>query len=207
MPFPKHQRFTIKGLAVKWKKHESYIEELLRAEEFPYIIKEGELIGGHPTTRHIYFSRLHWPYGNCRHKELGPHEIATLSEPDAKEDWLRNLSQSPRPWWSPDRGESIYIPRASVEAVEQRYGIQSAAQEKSKQRAVGVRVKAKQTDNSEVQLAENPTYNIEQAAKYIGVSKSTLYRWDHDEYLKPTRTRGGHRRYAKADLDDIKNQP
>lgn len=42
-----------------------------------------------------------------------------------------------------------------------------------------------------------------QAAKYLGVSVATLWRWDKEGYLK-SRSNGGRRYYNFADLDAIK---
>lgn len=43
-----------------------------------------------------------------------------------------------------------------------------------------------------------------QAAKFLGVDVSTLWRWDKDGYLKSRRTDGGKKYYLQADLDAIK---
>ncbi len=42
--------------------------------------------------------------------------------------------------------------------------------------------------------------SIKQAAKILGVSKSTLRRWDKEEKLTTIRTEGGHRRYDISTL-------
>ncbi|MDP6607330.1 MAG: helix-turn-helix domain-containing protein [Dehalococcoidia bacterium] len=42
---------------------------------------------------------------------------------------------------------------------------------------------------------------IGEAAKYLGLSPPTLRRYEADGDLASIRTPGGHRRYAKADLD------
>jgi excisionase family DNA binding protein len=42
----------------------------------------------------------------------------------------------------------------------------------------------------------------DQAARYLGVSVSTLLRWEaEDSRLAARRTRGGHRRFLRSDLD------
>ena len=43
-----------------------------------------------------------------------------------------------------------------------------------------------------------------QAAKFLGVSVATLWRWDKDGYLKSRRTDGGKKYYLQADLNAIK---
>jgi excisionase family DNA binding protein len=43
----------------------------------------------------------------------------------------------------------------------------------------------------------------QQAAKYLGVSIRTLYRWEDSGLLKPRRTPGGHRRYSREDIDAL----
>ena len=45
---------------------------------------------------------------------------------------------------------------------------------------------------------------IGEAAKRLGVCVATLRIWDRQGRLKPTRTLGGHRRYAVADLDRVR---
>lgn len=42
--------------------------------------------------------------------------------------------------------------------------------------------------------------NIEEASKLIGVSKTTLRRWEKDGKIKSFRTPGGHRRYEENEL-------
>lgn len=196
MSFPKQERFTISDLAKKWKKSETYIVELLSKEEFPYIIQEGELIGGHQITRHIYFSRASWPYGDVTYKELGPQEIASLLERDEGQDWLRSYVERCEPWWK-DKTAIFYIPSESVEFVKTKYGSQQASTAKG--------AKPPQANTVDL-LPGDKTYSVQAAAAYLGVSKSTLYRWDADEVLKPSRTHGQHRRYAKSDLDRIKQK-
>lgn len=41
-----------------------------------------------------------------------------------------------------------------------------------------------------------------EAAKYLRVSLSTLYRMEHNGLLVPLRTPGGHRRYTLSMLND-----
>lgn len=43
-----------------------------------------------------------------------------------------------------------------------------------------------------------------QAAKFLGVDVSTLWRWDKDGYLHARRNSGGKRYYMQVDLDAIK---
>ena len=43
-------------------------------------------------------------------------------------------------------------------------------------------------------------YTISEAAAQIGVSISTLRRWDREDILKPSRTLGGDRRYTEDDI-------
>ena len=45
--------------------------------------------------------------------------------------------------------------------------------------------------------------NINDAAVFLGVSKTTLRRWDHLGILSAYRTPGGHRRYKLCDLDCV----
>ena len=42
--------------------------------------------------------------------------------------------------------------------------------------------------------------NIEEASKFISVSKTTLRRWEKEGRIKPYRTPGGHRRYEEQEL-------
>ena len=43
-------------------------------------------------------------------------------------------------------------------------------------------------------------FNIEEASKFLNVSKSSLRRWEKEGKIKSQRTPGGHRRYLKDDL-------
>ena len=43
--------------------------------------------------------------------------------------------------------------------------------------------------------------SIKKAADFIGVEAATLRRWEKEGVLKPTRTKGGHRRYVISDLE------
>ena len=45
--------------------------------------------------------------------------------------------------------------------------------------------------------------DITEAAQKIGVSQSTLRRWERDGLIHPARTEGGHRRFAEDDLTKI----
>ncbi len=50
-------------------------------------------------------------------------------------------------------------------------------------------------------------YTIEEAAKYLSVSISTLRRWEREGKIHPERTKGGHRRYPISTLDPKLTQP
>ena len=43
-------------------------------------------------------------------------------------------------------------------------------------------------------------FNIEQASKFLNVSKTSLRRWEKEGKIKSHRTPGGHRRYEKDEL-------
>lgn len=43
-------------------------------------------------------------------------------------------------------------------------------------------------------------FNIDQASKFLNVSKSSLRRWEKEGKIKSHRTPGGHRRYEERDL-------
>ena len=49
--------------------------------------------------------------------------------------------------------------------------------------------------------------SLEEAAKILGVSKSTMRRWEEEGRLKPERTPGGHRRYRSEDLGQMVHHP
>ena len=49
--------------------------------------------------------------------------------------------------------------------------------------------------------------SLEDAAKVLGVSKSTMRRWEEEGRLKPERTPGGHRRYRSEDLGQMVHHP
>ncbi len=49
--------------------------------------------------------------------------------------------------------------------------------------------------------------SVEEAAKILGISKSTLRRWEAEGRLKPERTPGGHRRYRSEELMLMASHP
>ncbi len=49
--------------------------------------------------------------------------------------------------------------------------------------------------------------SLEEAAKVLGVSKSTMRRWEEEGRLKPERTPGGHRRYRSEELMHMATHP
>ena len=49
--------------------------------------------------------------------------------------------------------------------------------------------------------------SVEEAAKFLGVSKSTMRRWEAEGRLKPDRTPGGHRRYRSEELTQMTVHP
>jgi mucin-19 len=49
-------------------------------------------------------------------------------------------------------------------------------------------------------------YSIKDAAEYLNVSTKTLRRWEDRDVIVPHRTKGGHRRYNFAKLEEFKNQ-
>jgi len=49
--------------------------------------------------------------------------------------------------------------------------------------------------------------SLEEAAKLLGVSKSTMRRWEEEGRIKPERTPGGHRRYHSEELTQMAMHP
>jgi excisionase family DNA binding protein len=49
--------------------------------------------------------------------------------------------------------------------------------------------------------------SVEEAAKFLGVSKSTMRRWEAEGRLNPDRTPGGHRRYRSEALAQMTVHP
>ncbi len=49
--------------------------------------------------------------------------------------------------------------------------------------------------------------SLEEAAKILGVSKSTMRRWEEEGRIKPERTPGGHRRYRSEELTQMVVHP
>jgi excisionase family DNA binding protein len=49
--------------------------------------------------------------------------------------------------------------------------------------------------------------SLEEAAKLLGVSKSTMRRWEEEGRIKPERTPGGHRRYRSEELTQMAMHP
>lgn len=52
---------------------------------------------------------------------------------------------------------------------------------------------------------EDPLFTQTEAAEYLAVSKSTLWRWKQMGYLNPVTKIGARPMYSKADLDAIIN--
>ena len=50
-------------------------------------------------------------------------------------------------------------------------------------------------------MENNKQLTINEAAKYLNVSKITLQRWDKNGKLPAIKTAGGHRRYKLSDLE------
>lgn len=48
--------------------------------------------------------------------------------------------------------------------------------------------------------------NVDMAASMLGISKQTLRNWDEKERITSIRTEGGHRRYNKKDILNIRKQ-
>lgn len=48
-------------------------------------------------------------------------------------------------------------------------------------------------------------YSISQAMDFLGVSRTSLIRWEDEKKIpiKSIRTPGGHRRYKKIDLENL----
>ncbi|WP_139193146.1 IS607 family transposase, partial [Anaerobacillus alkalilacustris] len=46
-------------------------------------------------------------------------------------------------------------------------------------------------------------YTLKEAANILGVSSSTLRRWEKEGKITSTRTSGGHRRYTTEDLSNV----
>lgn len=49
-----------------------------------------------------------------------------------------------------------------------------------------------------------PPVSISEAAKVLGVSASTLRRWESEGKIRPARTLGGQRRYSLEELQRIR---
>lgn len=124
MALPEQERFTVEDVAAIWKKSPAYVDELLRTRQFTHIIIVGELIGGLPLTRHLYFDRAHWikDFGDKIASDdtaynIGPNEVANL--------W--NPFPSQNEWKRPKDSVQVYIPRLAVEAFERKHGLQREA--------------------------------------------------------------------------------
>jgi excisionase family DNA binding protein len=65
--------------------------------------------------------------------------------------------------------------------------------------AASVRIMTNREDHHDAPVNLTPR----EAAKALGVSIRTLYRWEDDGLISPRRTPGGHRRYTLADIDAL----
>lgn len=57
---------------------------------------------------------------------------------------------------------------------------------------------------AEVPQEEESTLTVEQAAMMLGVSKQTIRNWEKEGRLQSSRTSGGHRRFLKSQVDDMR---
>jgi excisionase family DNA binding protein len=53
------------------------------------------------------------------------------------------------------------------------------------------------------EAVSNKHYDSPEAAEYLGISLSTLYRMERRGAIRPLRTAGGHRRFTKGMLDEF----
>ena len=60
MGLPEQERFTLEEVATRWGTSVPHVEEMVRTLKFKYIIVKGEIIGGSPHTRHLYFKQDLW---------------------------------------------------------------------------------------------------------------------------------------------------
>lgn len=54
--------------------------------------------------------------------------------------------------------------------------------------------------------AEEGLVSVREALHLLGISRTTLHRWDKSGILRAYRTAGGHRRYQKSDLLKFRNR-
>ena len=51
-------------------------------------------------------------------------------------------------------------------------------------------------------MEDKAVYTTKEAADYLGVSPSTIYRMEKRGLLSPTKTTGGQRRFSQKDLEE-----
>lgn len=59
-------------------------------------------------------------------------------------------------------------------------------------------------DFLEFYLSKPQLFSLEDTARILGVSKTTLRRWDKANKIESTRTPGGHRRFSKKQIESAK---
>jgi DNA-binding transcriptional MerR regulator len=57
-----------------------------------------------------------------------------------------------------------------------------------------------------MQLDEENIYTIQETAKILNVSTSTLRSWDKDKYFVAGRTKGNHRRYTGKQIKELQQK-
>lgn len=72
MGLPELERFTLEQAAIRLRETVPYVEEMVRTLRFTHIIIVGELIGGSPLTRHLYFDRALWIKHFGKKMEIDP---------------------------------------------------------------------------------------------------------------------------------------
>jgi len=193
MALPEQERFTVEDVAAIWKKSPAYVDELLRTRQFTHIIIVGELIGGLPLTRHLYFDRAHWikDFGNkiasdrahqdqvLEELEKAGKKIKRDREPPFEEkdrDTAYNIGPnevanlwnpfpSQNEWKRPKDSVQVYIPRLAVEAFERKHGLQREAN-------VHTEEKINKGSISDVsQIDPLKWYSTSHTARFLGVTQ------------------------------------
>ena len=112
MAFPEPERFSIKDIAIRWGRTETYVEELVRKFQFQHIILVSSRERGLPIARHYYFDHTEWLYEKNNRAVTTPYESAQYMNPDEIPEGFLYAG-----------GYSAYIPRTALEAFEQEHGI------------------------------------------------------------------------------------
>jgi hypothetical protein len=124
MGLPAQEQFTLENVADRLSTSAPHVEEMVRTLKFKYIIVKGEMIGGSPLTRHLYFDR-----DLFRQHHPEQPVVLTKKEKDRLIAQIRSLNAK-----QPDRTENAVFTKAAEREIDR---IQKDVHEECPYRHIG----------------------------------------------------------------------